>query len=79
MPEAAKDPILGVTEKFLADPSPHKLNLGVGAYRDDGGKPVVLECVREAERRIMGTEFMEVRCRCGSGRGGEPRAYENKF
>lgn len=25
-----------------------------GAYRDDNGKPVVLECVREAERRIAG-------------------------
>ncbi|KAL5131028.1 Aspartate aminotransferase, mitochondrial [Glycine soja] len=25
-----------------------------GAYRDDDGKPVVLECVREAERRIAG-------------------------
>ncbi|CAK9147080.1 unnamed protein product [Ilex paraguariensis] len=51
---AAKDPILGVTEAFLADPSPDKVNVGVGAYRDDNGKPVVLECVREAERRIAG-------------------------
>jgi aspartate aminotransferase len=30
-----------------------------GAYRDDNGKPVVLECVREAEKRIMGRAFME--------------------
>ncbi|KAG9153903.1 hypothetical protein Leryth_006007 [Lithospermum erythrorhizon] len=49
---APKDPILGVTEAFLADQSPEKVNVGVGAYRDDNGKPVVLECVREAERRI---------------------------
>ncbi|KAH9791387.1 Aspartate aminotransferase [Citrus sinensis] len=56
---AAKDPILGVTEAFLADPSPDKVNVGVGAYRDDNGKPVVLECVREAERRIAGTANME--------------------
>ncbi|KAF6162064.1 hypothetical protein GIB67_025830 [Kingdonia uniflora] len=55
---AAKDPILGVTETFLADPSPHKVNVGVGAYRDDNGKPVVLECVREAERRIAGSQNM---------------------
>lgn len=26
---AAKDPILGVTEAFLADPSPDKVNVGV--------------------------------------------------
>ncbi|GAB4859644.1 L-asparaginase 1 [Ancistrocladus abbreviatus] len=51
---APKDPILGVTEAYLADPSPDKVNVGVGAYRDDNGKPVVLECVREAERRIAG-------------------------
>ncbi|GJM98216.1 hypothetical protein PR202_ga15205 [Eleusine coracana subsp. coracana] len=53
---AAKDPILGVTEAFLADPSPDKVN---GAYRDDNGRPVVLECVREAERRIAGNANME--------------------
>jgi len=57
--EAPRDPILGVTEKFLADPNPEKINLGVGAYRDDDGKPVVLDCVREAERRILGKKFME--------------------
>ncbi|XP_057450909.1 aspartate aminotransferase, mitochondrial [Lotus japonicus] len=56
---APKDPILGVTEAFLADQSPNKVNVGVGAYRDDNGKPVVLECVREAERRIAGSQFME--------------------
>lgn len=57
--QAPKDPILGVTEAFLADQSPNKVNVGVGAYRDDNGKPVVLECVREAERRIAGNQFME--------------------
>ncbi|KAK2647494.1 hypothetical protein Ddye_014983 [Dipteronia dyeriana] len=56
---AMKDPITGVTESFLADSSPNKINLGVGAYRDDEGKPVVLRCVREAEARIAGSEFLE--------------------
>ncbi|CAN6177887.1 unnamed protein product [Urochloa humidicola] len=56
---APKDPILGVTEAFLADTSPDKINVGVGAYRDDGGKPVVLDCVRQAERRIAGSMNME--------------------
>ncbi|KAJ7981590.1 Aspartate aminotransferase [Quillaja saponaria] len=56
---APKDPILGVTEAFLADPSPDKVNVGVGAYRDDNGKPVVLQCVREAEKRIAGSANME--------------------
>lgn len=32
--------------------------LSQGAYRDDNGKPVVLECVRQAESRVAGREFM---------------------
>merc|ERR1712216_757897 len=39
--EAPRDPILGVTEKFLADQNPEKMNWGVGAYRDNDGSPVV--------------------------------------
>ncbi|KAJ8898850.1 hypothetical protein K2173_008159 [Erythroxylum novogranatense] len=56
---APKDPISGVTEAFLADTCPRKINLGVGAYRDDEGKPVVLQCVREAEAKISGCNFLE--------------------
>lgn len=41
------DPILGVTVAFKADTDPNKMNLGVGAYRDDNGKPYVLSCVRK--------------------------------
>ena len=29
------DAILGVTEAFKKDTNPNKMNLGVGAYRDD--------------------------------------------
>ncbi|CAI4230266.1 unnamed protein product [Auanema sp. JU1783] len=47
------DAILGVTEAFKADSNPKKMNLGVGAYRDDQGKPFVLPSVREAEQRIV--------------------------
>ncbi|KAI8851926.1 pyridoxal phosphate-dependent transferase [Chytridium lagenaria] len=47
------DPILGVTEAFRADKNPKKMNLGVGAYRDDNNKPYVLEAVKKAERIIQ--------------------------
>jgi aspartate aminotransferase len=50
---ATQDPILGLTQAFLADKNPAKMNLGVGAYRDDAGKPYVLACIREAERRLL--------------------------
>ncbi|KAK5997358.1 Fatty acid-binding protein [Cladobotryum mycophilum] len=45
--------ILGITEAFKADSFEKKINLGVGAYRDDAGKPYVLPSVREAERKIL--------------------------
>lgn len=47
------DPILGVTEAFKKDTNPKKMNLGVGAYRDDAGKPYVLPSVRKAEEIIV--------------------------
>lgn len=40
------DPILGVTEAFKRDTNPKKMNLGVGAYRDDNGKPFILPSVK---------------------------------
>ena len=46
---APKDPILGVTETYVADQNPKKVNLGVGVYTDDNGKVPLLECVRRAE------------------------------
>jgi len=46
------DPILGVTEAFKRDTNPKKINLGVGAYRDDEGKPFALPSVRKAEQII---------------------------
>ncbi|KAJ6699388.1 ASPARTATE AMINOTRANSFERASE [Salix purpurea] len=44
---------------FLLTLVPTKINLGVGAYRDDEGKPVVLQCVKEAEAKIAGCDFLE--------------------
>jgi aromatic-amino-acid transaminase len=49
---APRDPILGVTELFNADPNPKKANLGVGVYYDDEGRLPLLECVQRAERRM---------------------------
>jgi aromatic-amino-acid transaminase len=48
---APADPILGLTDAFVADPNPKKVNLGVGVYQDGRGKVPVLSVVRDAERR----------------------------
>ena len=52
---APRDPILGLSEQFNADPNPSKVNLGVGVYYDDQGKLPLLQCVAEAERQIQNT------------------------
>jgi len=49
---APRDPILGVSEAFVADTNPNKVNLGVGVYCDDNGKVPLLDCVRHAERLL---------------------------
>ncbi|KAL6770488.1 AST1 [Auxenochlorella protothecoides x Auxenochlorella symbiontica] len=53
VPEAPADAILGISVAYKNDKNPRALNLGVGAYRTEDGKPLVLEVVREAERRLL--------------------------
>ena len=50
---APADPILGLAEAFRADPSPDKINLAVGVYKDAEGRTPVLRAVRDAERRLL--------------------------
>ncbi len=52
---APKDPILGVTETYNADPNPNKVNLGVGVYTDDDNKVPVLQSVRKVEQKLAET------------------------
>jgi aspartate/tyrosine/aromatic aminotransferase len=53
---APPDAILGLTEAFLADANPNKMNLSVGVYKDGSGQTPVLRCVKAAERRLLETE-----------------------
>ncbi len=52
VPLAPRDPILGLTEAFVADPNPAKVNLGVGVYQNAEGKLPLLDCVRLAEQQL---------------------------
>jgi len=49
----APDPILGVTIAFRADPTPNKVDLGVGVYRDARGQTPIPAAVREAEGAVL--------------------------
>jgi aspartate aminotransferase len=66
---APVDPIVGLNEIYNKDDFPQKVIVGVGAYRDDQGKPYVLPCVREAEQILMDKKLdMEY-----TGIAGEPK------
>jgi len=51
--EAPLDPILGMSQRFQADTDKRKVNVSIGAYRTDEGKPLVLNCVKKAEKKIL--------------------------
>jgi aspartate/tyrosine/aromatic aminotransferase len=44
--------VLGLNAECVADTFPNKINLTIGAYRDEAGNPVVLRSVRQAETFI---------------------------
>ena len=46
----------GVTEAFKADKDSRKINLGVGAYRDENGKPYVLPSVKKVRGLFVALE-----------------------
>ena len=53
---APPDAILGLNELFHKDPNPDKINLSVGVYRDESGITPILECVKQAEARLLTEE-----------------------
>lgn len=56
IPLAPPDKILGITEAFNKDKNPKKISLGVGAYRDNDGLPVIFPSVKEAEKVLLKQE-----------------------
>jgi aromatic-amino-acid transaminase len=58
IPQAPSDPILGLTEKFLVDKNPEKINLGVGVYQNELGKAAKLKAVFKAESKLLETDLV---------------------
>lgn len=50
------DPILGVSKAFQDDPRPEKIDLGIGVYRDAGGRTPIMAAVKEAEAFVIASE-----------------------
>ena len=54
--QAPADPILGLTDTFKADNRAHKVNLGMGIYKDEAGQTPVLKSVKKAEAKLLEIE-----------------------
>lgn len=47
VPQAPEDPLFGLMAAFRRDTDPKKVDLGIGAYRDNNAKPWVLPVVKK--------------------------------
>jgi aspartate aminotransferase len=52
VPEA----VLGLMSQYRADTSIHKVDLGIGVYRDATGHTPILDCVRRAEQSVFAAQ-----------------------
>lgn len=51
--ELPPDPLFGLKARYVADSRPDKVDLGIGAYRDNYGKPWILPAVKKAEAKLV--------------------------
>lgn len=47
VPQAPEDPLFGLMAAYHRDSSNLKVDLGIGAYRDDQGKPWILPVIKK--------------------------------
>eukprot|EP01064_Diplonema_japonicum_P021301 TRINITY_DN30830_c0_g1_i1.p1 TRINITY_DN30830_c0_g1~~TRINITY_DN30830_c0_g1_i1.p1 ORF type:complete len:457 (+),score=100.01 TRINITY_DN30830_c0_g1_i1:57-1373(+) len=57
VPQAPPDAVFGIVAEYKRDPCNDKVDLVVGAYRDEDGRPYLLESVSAAEIRIANTKL----------------------
>ena len=50
------DPILGLMAAYRQDSNPHKIDLGVGVYKDEHGRTPVMRAVKAAEQKLLLTQ-----------------------
>ncbi|GAA0851822.1 amino acid aminotransferase [Aliiglaciecola litoralis] len=56
LPLLPADPILGLSAAFREDQNPHKIDLGVGVYKDEQGNTPILTSVAKAQRVLLEQE-----------------------
>lgn len=53
VPVAPEDPLFGLMKAYREDPSDKKVDLGIGAYRDNNAKPWILPVVKKVSPLSM--------------------------
>lgn len=53
VPQAPEDPLFGLMAAYRRDTDPKKVDLGIGAYRDNNAKPWVLPVVKKVRPIIF--------------------------
>lgn len=56
LPEVESDSLLQLIALCNADPRPHKIDVGVGVFRDGQGRTPILPVVKDAERILLETQ-----------------------
>lgn len=51
--ELPPDPLFGLKARYVQDKRLDKVDLGIGAYRDNNGKPWILPAVKKAESKLV--------------------------
>lgn len=53
VPQAPEDPLFGLMAAYRQDTFDKKVDLGIGAYRDDTAKPWILPVVKKVSHRLQ--------------------------
>jgi aspartate aminotransferase, cytoplasmic len=53
VPQAPEDPLFGLMAAYRADNFDKKVDLGIGAYRDNNAKPWILPVVRKVVHLVQ--------------------------
>src|SRR5215213_3861518 len=56
LPEVQSDSLLQLIALCNADPRPEKIDVGVGVFRDGGGRTPILQVIKDAERILLETQ-----------------------
>jgi hypothetical protein len=66
VPQAPEDPLFGLMAAFRRDTDPNKVDLGIGAYRDNNAKPWVLPVVKRVREQSKLLQAVPAKCSANS-------------